>query len=254
VVLAGAGRADGMAVLFHVGIAGRGARFVRCGMANDRLGRGVARSDRSGGGQSRSDEEDGEERCGKCACESHAGSLCRIGGIPMLPCDCGICTIILVCPGLLGGAFVTMPEADNARTGKSPAAVRTVALFLFLATAISSLTGSSLLFPQVAWHGLWQWNRPAYAFLIEAHLQTMAGVLLLALGMVTGIAGRGLLRGKRWAWWIAVVVFAANGLGDLLTLVVRRDVVKGGSGVLIASLFLFLLMRSGTRRWFARSH
>jgi hypothetical protein len=63
--------------------------------------------------------------------------------------------------------------------------------------------------------------------------------------MVTATTGWGLLRGRRWAWWIAVAVFAINGCGDLLTLIVRRDVVKGGSGVLIASVFLFLLMRSG---------
>lgn len=143
-----------------------------------------------------------------------------------------------------------MPKTDNARTGKPPAAVRTVAIFSFLATAISFLTGSSLLFPQVAWHGLWQWNRPAYAFVVEEHLQTMAGVLLPALGIVAAIAGWGLLRGKQWAWWIAVAVFAVNGLGDLLTIVVQRDWVKGGSGVLIASVFLFLLMRSETRRYF----
>jgi hypothetical protein len=32
-------------------------------------------------------------------------------------------------------------------------AVRAVAIFLFLAAAISFLTGSSLLLPQMAWHG-----------------------------------------------------------------------------------------------------
>jgi hypothetical protein len=143
-----------------------------------------------------------------------------------------------------------MPETDSARTGKPPVAVRTVAIFSFLATAISFLTGSSLLFPQVAWHRLWEWNRPAYAFVVEEHLQTMAGVLLLALGIVAAMAGWGLLRGKQWAWWIAVAVFVVNGLGDLLTILVQRDWVKGGSGVLIASVFLFLLMRSGTRRYF----
>jgi hypothetical protein len=72
--------------------------------------------------------------------------------------------------------------------------------------------------------------------------------------MVTATTGWGLLRGRRWAWWIAVAVFTINGCGDLVTLIVRRDVVKGGSGVLIASVFLFLLLRSGTRQHFeARS-
>ena len=160
--------------------------------------------------------------------------------------------------GLFGGAVVTMREGDTAPketpAAGIPAGIRTIAVMLFLATAVSFLTGSSLLFPEVAWHRLWELNRPAYAFLSQEHLAPMAGALLLALGIVTGIAAWGLLRGRRWAWWIAVAVFAINGCGDLVTLVVQRDVVKGGSGVLIASVFLFLLMRSGTRQHFvARS-
>jgi hypothetical protein len=131
-----------------------------------------------------------------------------------------------------------------------PVAVRTIAAVLFLACAISFLTGTSLLFPQVGWHRLWELNRPAYAFLSRGDLEPIAGMLLLALGMVTAIAAWGLLRGRRWAWWIAVSVFAVNGLGDLVTLAVRGDVVRGGSGMVIASLFLFLLMRSRTRRYF----
>jgi hypothetical protein len=170
----------------------------------------------------------------------------------MLPRGLQDCTIILA----VRGAFVTMPEIDIARKGIPPAAmppaVRVIAIVLFLATAISFVTGSSLLFPEMAWHRLWEWNRPAYAFLSQEHLGMIAGVLLLALGMVTATAGWGLLRGRRWAWWIAVAVFAINGLGDVLTTIVRRDVLRGGSGVLIASLFLFLLMRSGTRSYFAK--
>ena len=45
----------------------------------------------------------------------------------------------------------------------------------------------------------------------------------------------------------AVILFGINGLGDLLTLLSGRDVVKGGAGVLAASLFLFGLMIPATR-------
>ena len=157
--------------------------------------------------------------------------------------------------GLFAGALVTIQEVDIAPKSTStvtPTAVRTIAIVLFLATAMSFLTGSSLLFPNVGWHRLWELNPAAYAFVARNQLQAIAGALLLALGIVTAIAGAGLLRGRRWAWWIAVAVFAINGLGDLLTMVVHRDVVKGGSGVLIASIFLFLLMHSGTRGYFGK--
>jgi hypothetical protein len=61
-----------------------------------------------------------------------------------------------------------------------PATVRTIAVVLFLATAVSFLTGSSLLFPEVAWHRLWELNRPAYAFLSQSG--PVAGALLLRWG------------------------------------------------------------------------
>ena len=75
----------------------------------------------------------------------------------------------------------------------------------------------------------------------------LVGALLLALGLFCAAATLGLLQRKRWAWWAAVILFGINGLGDLLTLLSGRDVVKGGAGVLAASLFLFGLMIPATR-------
>jgi hypothetical protein len=36
------------------------------------------------------------------------------------------------------------------------------------------------------------------------------------LAIITLFAGFGILKGKKWAWWIAVFIFAANGLVTLL--------------------------------------
>lgn len=129
-----------------------------------------------------------------------------------------------------------------------PAAVLTVAVALFFATAAACVTGISLLFPNSVLSWIWQLNKPAYVAF--APFGRIAGVLLLALAALCLAMAVGLLERKRWAWWGAVLLFGINGLGDLLTLVLYRDVVKGGSGVLIASLFLFCLLLPGTRRYF----
>jgi hypothetical protein len=67
---------------------------------------------------------------------------------------------------------------------------------------------------------------------------------LLAIALVAGLiaAGVGLLRGLRWAWWLAMVVIGLSVLFDLL----------GGNllGLVIDALVLFLLTRPSTRARF----
>jgi hypothetical protein len=126
-----------------------------------------------------------------------------------------------------------------------PKAILIVALFLFVATAVAVVVGTSLLLPLPVFRPLWELNKPAYAAF--ASFGKTAGVLLLALGLATGMAGTGLLRGRRWAWWIAAAVFAVNGCGDVVSFAVTRDAARSGSGVLIAGAFLFYLTRPNVR-------
>jgi len=128
---------------------------------------------------------------------------------------------------------------------KTPPALLAVAVALFFATTMSCLAGISLLFPNPVLSRIWELNRPAYVAF--APWGELVGALLLALGLFCAAATLGLLQRKRWAWWAAVILFGINGLGDLLTLLSGRDVVKGGAGVLAASLFLFGLMIPATR-------
>jgi hypothetical protein len=131
---------------------------------------------------------------------------------------------------------------------RRPGPVVVVTTFIFFAAAVALLTGVSLLFPNPIWSRLWDLNRPAY-IAFERFGRT-AGIPLLALGVVTGIAGTCLIKGKKWAWWFAISLFAINGLGDLVALLLTRDLVKGGSGVLIAVAFLFYLTRPNVNRYF----
>jgi hypothetical protein len=129
-----------------------------------------------------------------------------------------------------------------------PKTVPIVAAFLFLATAIALLVSVSLLFPNPLLDRLWELNKPgAAAFRAMGRI---SGVLLLALGIGTAAAGRGLLRGRRWAWWLAVALFAINGCGDVAGLVVTRDWLRSGSGVAVAAAFVCALTRPRVRRYF----
>jgi len=125
-----------------------------------------------------------------------------------------------------------------------------VASFLFAATAIAAVVGTSLIFPNPLLDRLWELNRPAFA-LFHA-FGRISGALLLALGIGTAAAARGLLNGKKWAWWFAVVLFSINGAGDVVSLVATGDLFRTVVGVAVAAAFLYLLTRPHVRRHFTR--
>ena len=125
-----------------------------------------------------------------------------------------------------------------------------MASFLFATTAVAAIVGTSLIFPNPLLDRLWGLNRPAFP-LFHA-LDRTAGVLLLALGVGTAAAARGLLSRKVWAWWFAVVLFAINGAGDVVSLVATGDLFRTVVGVTVAAAFLYLLTRPHVRRYFTR--
>ena len=131
--------------------------------------------------------------------------------------------------------------------GPRPKAVTTVAIFLFFASAIAFIVGASLLFPNPLMDRLWALNKPG-----EAAFRAMgriAGVPLVLLGLGTFAAGRGLLEGKKWAWWFAGAVFAVNGIGDIVSFILTGDWIRSASGVVISAAVLIVLGRKPVRRF-----
>ena len=132
-------------------------------------------------------------------------------------------------------------------SGPRPKAVIIIATFLFVATGIAFIVGASLLLPNPLIDRLWELNKPAEAAFRA--LGRVSGVPLLFLGVGTFAAGRGLLEGKKWAWWFAVVVFFINGIGDIVSFIVTGDWIRSASGVAISAAFLIVLGRKPVRRF-----
>lgn len=107
--------------------------------------------------------------------------------------------------------------------------------------------GVSLLFPNPWLDQLWTLNKPA-----EAGFRAfgrISGIFLLLLGAGTFACALGLLRRKNWAWWFAVVLFAINGSGDVVSFAVTGDWLRSAAGVAICSAFLYSLIRYPVRRY-----
>jgi len=126
-----------------------------------------------------------------------------------------------------------------------PISVAIVAVFLWIAMLISLVVGVALFFPGTFLDRMWVYNQPAHAA-----FQTVgkaAGIGFLALGLVVGVTAGGLSCGRRWAWWLAISIFALNGIGDLVGLLATRDLLRSGSGFVIAMGFLVVLLRRNSR-------
>ena len=104
--------------------------------------------------------------------------------------------------------------------------------------------------PRQGWSGL----NVVTIFLVFATLMaTFIGTLLIFPGKLLDVAGgaaAGIQRRRKWGWWLAVLLFSVNGLGDAISVFVTGKVLQGGSGVVIAGLFVSYLMRPAVRREF----
>jgi hypothetical protein len=138
----------------------------------------------------------------------------------------------------------SMPESLEIR----PKGVVVVSVFLYAGTAVALLTATMILWPGIRFDWPWKLNEEAHAgFEI---LGNAAAVLLGLIAALTFVAARGLMQRKRWAWWLAVGIFAVNVAGDLVR-VVTGDWLRGAAGLAIGGAFLVYLARPGVKRCFA---
>src|SRR5206468_5772281 len=134
---------------------------------------------------------------------------------------------------------------DDRQIHQKPLGVLAISVILLVSTAIALITGVSLAFPGTFLDRIWALNRRAY---IEfAALGRTAGISLMILGLI--IAAAGLLKRRKWAWWLAVGLFVVNVAGDAAR-IFTGEPVKGAFGVAIAAGFVIYLTRLRVREYF----
>ena len=123
-----------------------------------------------------------------------------------------------------------------------------VGIFLFFGAIMASLAATTLLWRGTPLDRLWDLNPTAYNQL--APLAGTVGVFFLLLGAALTAAGIGWFRRRLWGWRLAVLIIATQVLGDVVNCV-RGDLLRGGTGVIIAGPLLLFLLRRKIRATFA---
>ena len=122
-----------------------------------------------------------------------------------------------------------------------------IGIFLFFGAIMASFAATTLLWRGTALDRLWTLNPAAYKRL--APLGGTAGTLFLLLGAALATAGVGWFRHRLWGWRLAVLIIAAQVLADIVNCI-RGDLLRGGTGVIIAGALLLLLLQPRTRASF----
>ena len=131
-----------------------------------------------------------------------------------------------------------------------PRTISVIAAFLFAATIVAFIIGESLLFPNALLDYVWRFN-PEGAALFHS-IGRVSGVFLLGLSVGTFFAALGLLRGRPWAWWFAVSLFAIDSAGNIVSYFFVHDALRSIFGTIISGTFLFFLCRESVRGHFLR--
>ena len=128
--------------------------------------------------------------------------------------------------------------------GRKARGFNAIGIFLFFGAVMAGLAAITLLWRGTPLDRLWVLNQMAYKRLVP--MGRAVGILFLLLSGALTTAGIGWFRRRPWGWRLAVVIIATQVVGDLVNCV-RGDLLRGGTGVIIAGALLLFLWRPKIR-------
>jgi isoprenylcysteine carboxyl methyltransferase (ICMT) family protein YpbQ len=130
-----------------------------------------------------------------------------------------------------------------------PVGILIIGLFLLVAPLILVVSAISLLVPGTWLDQIWVVNETGYNQMLPYRGLVATG--FLALSVVIGLAGIGLLSGRKWGWWLTIIVFAANAIGDAVRFL-TGDILGGSVGLVVVGLLLLYLTRPKVKDFFRK--
>ncbi|HEY2781767.1 MAG TPA: hypothetical protein VGI90_13360 [Steroidobacteraceae bacterium] len=127
---------------------------------------------------------------------------------------------------------------------KKPLSILLVANFFMLSACLVLVVGAALQWPGTALEMIWSIYPPRRAMLMP--YRALLGPFFVLLAVIMAFASAGNFLNRRWGWWLAVGIFSANGVGDVVQLLGGRFI-EGGVGVTVAGAILFYLTRPKVR-------
>jgi hypothetical protein len=146
-------------------------------------------------------------------------------------------------------AYRIADQQENGSRVRRPATPMVAGVFFAVATGITAVTGISLLLPGSILDAMWRIKPDEHEQLLSAGVPAPVGFCCLS--AIMAITSIGAFLRRRWAWWLAIMVFIINGIGDAIRAALGAAV-EGVVGVSAVALILFWLTRPCVRATFER--
>jgi hypothetical protein len=119
-------------------------------------------------------------------------------------------------------------------------AILLLAIFFVVATCILVSVGTALVHPGTPLDLIWRLKADREAIMMQYRM--VLGPFFLAFAIPMGLASYGFFMRRPWARGLAIAIFTANGVGDLVRLAMGH-LVEVGIGVTVAVALIVFLMR-----------
>jgi len=132
---------------------------------------------------------------------------------------------------------------------KIPIGIMLLGLLVFIVALIALIVGISTLLPGTPLDIVWNIKNSFPPDFRTIMIGKVFGSFILILGIVMMASVYGLIRGNKIAWWIIVIVFTANLVGDLVSVILGKGI-DNIMGILIVGVLLIYMTRPSVRRYF----
>ena len=133
-----------------------------------------------------------------------------------------------------------------------PKGVLIVAVIVFIAALLALIVGITVIIPGTPLDMIWTLKNSFPTGFRSSSNGIIFGYFILILGLILISAVWGLTKGMKWAWWVVLIIFLVNGIGDAISIVFGGGF-NGISGVLIVSVFIIYLTRPNVKKYFDKN-
>jgi len=133
-----------------------------------------------------------------------------------------------------------------------PKGVLIVGIIVFIAALLALIVGITIFVPGTPLDMIWNLKNSFPTGFRSSSTGIIFGYFIVILGLILISAVWGLLKGMKWTWWVVLIVFLVNGIGDVISVVFGGGL-SGVSGIIIISAFIIYLTRPSVKGYFGKN-